>query len=132
MSNSSASSRYLAPTTIAAPASSYSHGVKLTGGSMIIISGQVGVTPDGDLLDGFHAQCRQAWANIEAILADGGAKLDDIVKIGGIITDQGFTREFREIRESVLDHRPAATVWIGGLLDPRWLVEIEVTAHLSE
>ena len=95
----------------------------------LFVSGQVPLTVDGETPDGFEAQCRQAWANVAAQLHAGGMGLEDIVKISAFIADPAHGSDFRRIRADVLNgRRVAATTGIASLFDPRWLVEIDVTA----
>jgi enamine deaminase RidA (YjgF/YER057c/UK114 family) len=50
------------PATVAAPFSRYSHGVEAPDNARwLVISGQVGVTPEGKVLNGAKAQIEQAW-----------------------------------------------------------------------
>jgi hypothetical protein len=52
------------PPTVAPPFSRYSHGVEAPAKARwLIISGQVGVTPEGEVLTGAQAQIEQAWRN---------------------------------------------------------------------
>ena len=51
--------RFFNPAAVAAPASNYSHGVEHAAGARrLLVSGQVGVRPDGSLADGWR---RPAW-----------------------------------------------------------------------
>src|SRR5690606_9640226 len=53
------------PGTIGKPFSRYTHVVSAPENCRWVhISGQVGVTRDGSILDGFEAQARQTWANV--------------------------------------------------------------------
>lgn len=73
--------------TATAPSSPlYSQGVKA--GPHILVSGIVGVDPETGLLAGdtIQEQTRQALANCEAILAAGGASLDDVTEVGVLLT----------------------------------------------
>ncbi len=49
----------------------------------LFTAGQVGVAPDGNTLDSIEGQVAQTWANIIALLNEGGMGIDDIVKITG-------------------------------------------------
>lgn len=95
----------------------------------LFVSGQVPLAADGTTPEGFEAQCRQAWANVAAQLRAGGMDLGDIVKISAFIADARHGTAFRAIRADVLGgRRVSATTVIASLFDPRWLVEIDVTA----
>ena len=119
------------PAGIAPPFSSYSHAAEAPGEwRWLHVSGQVGVTADGAVLDGFEAQATQAWKNIRAILAEAGMIMADIVKVNVYLTDSNQVPASRTTRDAALDGaRPASTLFVvAGLANPAWLVEIEVIA----
>jgi 2-iminobutanoate/2-iminopropanoate deaminase len=109
----------------------YAHGVEVPSSARIIyVSGQVGVGSDGRVVDGgFEAQCRQAIANVEAVLASSRMTLNDLVKITVFLTRREDLPLLRDVRANHLAVAPAVTVIIvAGLHDPDWLVEIEAVA----
>lgn len=109
----------------------YAHGVEVPASARTAhISGQVGVGPDGRLAEGgFEAQCRQAIANIEAVLASARMSLNDVVKVTVFLTQREDLPLLRDVRAAHLAVAPAVTVVIvAGLHDPDWLVEIEAVA----
>lgn len=121
--------RNLNPTSIAATASAYSHGVFMPSGSDIIVtSGTLGLAPDGSLGDDFEAQCHLVWANTNHILNESGMDLSNIVKITTYMPNRGDAAAYRTIRDQYLPHQPASTVIIADLISPDWLIETEVIA----
>ena len=119
------------PGTVAPPFSSYSNAVEVPGSwRWLHVSGQVGVTADGTVLEGFEAQADQAWKNVLAILADAGMTSADIVKANVFLTDSSQVAASRTSRDAALDGaEPASTLFVvAGLASPDWLVEIEVVA----
>jgi len=109
----------------------FAHGVEVPASARTVhISGQVGVGPDGRLAEGgFEAQCRQAIANIEAVLASARMSLNDVVKVTVFLTQREDLPLLRGVRAAHLAVAPAVTVVIvAGLHDPDWLVEIEAVA----
>jgi 2-iminobutanoate/2-iminopropanoate deaminase len=119
------------PTTIAAPASCYSHGAEAgPNARWLHISGQVGTHPDGTIAEGFEAQCHRVWQNTIAVLEEAGMGVDDIVKVNTLLMDRGDLARMREIRDSYLGNRPAASTlfFVAGLAHPDWLVEMETIA----
>ncbi len=48
---------------------------------LVVVSGQIPVSPDGAVPAGFAAQCRQTCANVAAALAYHGMGLADLVKV---------------------------------------------------
>ena len=109
----------------------YAHGVEVPAAARILfVSGQVGVDRDGQLVEGgFGPQCRQAIANLEAVLGAAKMILSDIVKITVFITNREHLTELRDARLQYLAVAPAVTsVIVAGLHHPDWLVEIEAIA----
>ena len=121
------------PSTIARPASRYSQATLIPANAKILhVSGQLGMTKDGTLLDGFAAQMEQAMANIFAILEDVGMTSSDIVKLSVFATSacEETVSAYREIRDRMLgEHAPAALfAAVTGFTHPDFLVEIEAVA----
>jgi enamine deaminase RidA (YjgF/YER057c/UK114 family) len=109
----------------------YAHGVEVAAGARtLFVSGQVGVDRDGRTVDGgFDAQCVQAIANVEAVLASANMALTDIVKVTIYLTRREDIPRLRDVRAARLAVAPAVTmVLVAGLHDPDWLVEIEAVA----
>lgn len=109
----------------------YAHGVETRAGSRVLhVSGQVGVSPDGELADGFDGQCRQAIENLESVLHAAGMTLNDIVKMSFFLVRREDMAGLVEVRKALLDGvRPAiTTVFVAGLVSPDWLVEVEAIA----
>lgn len=120
--------RFYNPESIRAPFSAYSHGVELQpGGRSIYFSGQVGCSPDGDIPPDFASQLRNVFANIEAILKDGGMEFGDLVKLTSYMIRREDLQESREIRGQILGNaKPAHTLlFISGLASPDFLIEVE-------
>ena len=85
----SARRRSMNPTTVAPPIRSYySNCVRVEAGSMLYISGQIGVDRSGKLIGpGVAEQAEQALRNIELILATHGATMRDVVKVTVYVTN---------------------------------------------
>ena len=119
------------PTTIAAPAPHYSHGISLPGAMRTTItSGQVGIAPDGAIPPTIEAQLDLVWSNTQAILAADGLKFTDIVSVCGYLTDSADVPHYRAKFKAMLgDTRPTSTlVIVKALVSPQLKVEIEVIA----
>ncbi len=96
----------------------------------LFTAGQVGVAPDGNTLDSIEGQVAQTWANIIALLNEGGMGIDDIVKITGyIVGKENFPAYAAGRKKALGEARPASTaIIVPALAMPQWLVEIEVIA----
>ncbi|MBN9219510.1 MAG: RidA family protein [Mesorhizobium sp.] len=119
------------PATIAPPFSCYSHGASASDNARWLhVSGQVGVTPDGIVPDEPKRQIELAWDNLEAVLADAGMSVTDLVKVDGFITRPDLVAIYRQERERRFAGHAAATtmVIVAGLAEPNLLVEIQAIA----
>ncbi len=119
------------PAGVRAPASRYSHAVLVEGAARrLVISGQVGIAADGSVPNTGEGQIAQAFANLRVILQEHGMGFGDVVKTTAFLTDRGLLSAFRAARETIFaEHAPASTLlFVAGLADPRWMVEIEAEA----
>lgn len=124
--------KFVNPDGIRAPAGAYTHTVAVPpNAKWVVLSGQVGVTPDGKLLEGAEAQTEQVYKNILTGLKAHGMGKEDIVKFTVYLTDSRYIPGYRAAREKIIgnDCKPTSTlVIIDGLAAPEMLVEIEVWA----
>ena len=116
------------PPGIAPPASRYSHGVAVPANARrVIVSGQIGITPEGEIESGSDAQMRRCWTNLFAVLQAQGLSKKDLVKVTVFLTRAEDVGQYRTVRDEMLDgHAPASTLLIvSGLAAPELTVEIE-------
>lgn len=79
--------------------------------------------------DNVVAQCEQTFRNIETALREAGATLADVVRVLYILpVREDFEPCWPVIRRHFGAIRPASTMIVAGLADPRMKIEIEVTA----
>jgi len=99
-------------------------------GDWVFVSGTTGFDYSRmTIQDDVVAQCEQALKNIEAALAQAGAGFKDVVRVHYLMTTGGdFERCWPALGKAFGDVRPAATMMVVGLADPRMKIEIEVTA----
>ena len=119
------------PTSIAAPASRYSHGAEAgPNARWLHISGQVGTNADGTIAEGIEAQLHRVWQNTLAVLEEADMGVKDIVKVNTLLMDRAHLTMMRDIRHSYLGDRPAASTLfvVAGLAHPDWLIEMETIA----
>ena len=114
----------------------YSNLVKTTGGTMLFAAGQGASDPEGHLV-GEGDICRQyeqILQNIQEVMAAGGAKMTDIVRLTIYCTDRDtFLAKGKECsliyKKYFGDYYPASTlVEIKKLFFDSMLLEIEATA----
>jgi enamine deaminase RidA (YjgF/YER057c/UK114 family) len=79
------------------------------------------------------AQCHQCFRNIGAALAEAGCTLDDVVRVRYYLADVRLFEQLAPVFGTYFARaRPAATAIVCGLVDPRMMLEIEVTAIVPE
>src|SRR3989344_5060703 len=67
-------------------------------GDLIFTSGQIHLTPNGNLLAGtISEQTHQVMKNLEAILQAAGAGFKDVVKTTIYVADMSFYKEINEV-----------------------------------
>ncbi|MEV0082448.1 RidA family protein [Saccharopolyspora sp. NPDC050642] len=101
-------------------------------GGFIHVSGQAGIDERGRTVgDDFKTQGRQAFANIERVLAAAGATLADVVKVTILVRDMAANLPaVIELREEFLaEPYPADTLLeVSSLARPDWQIEIDAIA----
>lgn len=114
----------------------YSNGIAAEG-RQVFVAGQIGWTPDGVFPEGFAAQFRQTIENTLAVLAEGGAGPEHIVRMTWFVVDKReYLASLREIgaawRDLIGPHYPAmAVVEVRGLIEDAARLEIETTAVIG-
>lgn len=120
------------------PPKGYANGIAARG-TLVFVAGQIGWTPEQTFAaDDFVGQARQALRNIVAVLREGGARPEHIVRMTWYVTDK---REYLAslaalgaiYREAIGAHYPAMTlIEVRGLAEDRAKVEIEATAVVPD
>jgi enamine deaminase RidA (YjgF/YER057c/UK114 family) len=107
-------------------------------GRVVVTAGLVGWDVMGNFPDGFVAQARQLFSNILAVLAEGGAGPEHLVRLTWYVVDlDDYRASLRELgrayREIIGAHYPAmAVVQVAGLVEKAAKIEIEATAVVPE
>lgn len=111
----------------------YANGIKARG-TFVFVGGQVGWDETGRFPAGFVPQARQALENIVAVLREGRAKPEHIVRLTWYVLDMdeylGARRDLGLAYRAVMGaHYPAmALIEVGRLFEPEARLEIEATA----
>ena len=116
------------PSDTARPGSRFNHGMAHSGGMRrLVISGQVGMRPDGSVPEDFEAQMEQAMDNLFAVLKAARMSVRDLVKMTVFVTRPDVLEAYREIRDRKLAGHAIAMTYLQvvGLAKPVYLVEIE-------
>jgi enamine deaminase RidA (YjgF/YER057c/UK114 family) len=113
------------------PQAPYSQAALIEGeGRRLVISGQVGVRPDGTPVAAPEDQIDQSLANLGAVLAAHGMGPANIVKMTVFLTDRALIAHWRRHRDDFMQgHAPASTLLVvAGLASPDFVVEVEAEA----
>jgi len=103
-------------------------------GDWVFVSGTTGFDYSTmTIQDDAVAQCEQALKNIEAALKQANSSFADVVRVHYLMTDAAdFERCWPAMGKVFGDVRPACTMMVVGLADPRMKIEIEVTGLLRK
>ncbi|MCW8375546.1 RidA family protein [Streptomyces justiciae] len=100
-------------------------------GDWVHVSGTTGydyatMTISDDVVE----QAEQCLRNIEAALTEAGSGFEDVVRVRYLLPDrEAFEPCWPVLRRAFGQVRPAATMMMCGLADPRMKIEIEVYAR---
>jgi enamine deaminase RidA (YjgF/YER057c/UK114 family) len=99
----------------------------------VLVAGTAPIWPDGSVDPDAGVQTARCLAIIGQALEDAGASYADVVRTRMYIVDAIHADPVGIEHGKIFSEiRPAATmVVVAGLLDPRWLVEIEAEAVLN-
>jgi 2-iminobutanoate/2-iminopropanoate deaminase len=113
-----------------APRGGYSQAVKIENfEKLLFVSGQIPVSDDDKVPEGFEDQARLVWRNIDAQLKAAGMAKTDLVKVTTYLSDRHHATANREIRSEYLGSvAPAMSVVIASIFDEKWLLEVEAIA----
>ena len=114
------------------PVVGFSRAVRI--GDHVYVAGTAPIMPEGaQPPEDAYGQAKRCLEIIAAALGEAGASLDDVVRTRVfLVKAEDFEEVGRAHGEAFGDIRPANTTLLaGGLLDPSWLVEIEVDAVVT-
>lgn len=112
----------------------YSRAVRV--GNVIEVAGTTAVDERGEVigLNDPYVQTKYALTKIEKALIEAGASMKDVVRTRMFVTDISKWEEIGKAHgEFFREIKPAASmIEVKGLINPELMVEIEVTAILTE
>lgn len=125
--------RCITPPNIRAPFANYSHAVEVPQGHrLLVVSGQLGITPGDMVPPDAGEQAALCFANIGTILAAAFMGPENVVRINAFVTDRADLPAYMAVRDRFLDgtrHIPASTLMIvSGFAREEFKVEVEVLA----
>jgi len=108
----------------------YSRAVKV--GNIIEVSGTVASGEDGKTVgvDNAYEQTKFIYQKIEKVLREAGSSMKDVVRVRMFVTDISRWQEYGKAHSEFFKQiKPCNTmVQVSGLIQPDYLIEIEVTA----
>jgi len=115
------------------PTYPYSPGTR--GGNLVYTAGQVAWGSDGDIvgIDDIETQTRQTLSNVEAVLKEGGAGWDDVLKCNVYLKNMSDFQKMNNIFAEIFAHNPPARTTVQTpMAEDTMLIEIEAIAYLGE
>jgi enamine deaminase RidA (YjgF/YER057c/UK114 family) len=99
-------------------------------GNTVSVSGTAPVWPDGSVDPDPSVQARKCWEIAMAALEELDGRATDVIRTRQYVVTADVADAVGAVHGEVFgDVRPASTmVVVAGLLDPRWVVEVELDA----
>jgi len=98
-------------------------------GDVVAVSGTGPIWPDGSVDPDPAVQARRCWEIALAALRELGGDVGDVVRTRQYVVSADLAESVGVVHAEIFgDVRPASTMVVVGLLDPRWLVEVELDA----
>ena len=129
----------IAPDTMASPLGTYSQGVRVRGGDLLFIAGQVAVAKDGSTVgvDDIRAQTRQVYQNLGSVVEAAGGGYGNVVEFTIYLTDKANIGGYRDVRTEMFPQMypdgeyPTSTLLVvDALASDDYLIEIKAVAAL--
>jgi 2-iminobutanoate/2-iminopropanoate deaminase len=117
------------------PKPEYPYSPGTTGGGLVYTAGQVAWDDHGELVGRGDpaAQTRQVLANVESVLREAGATLEDVLKCTVYLADIRYFQAMNGVFAEVFPTEPPARTTVqAALAEPEMLVEIEAIAWIGE
>jgi enamine deaminase RidA (YjgF/YER057c/UK114 family) len=114
------------------PTVGFSRAVRV--GDRVIVAGTAPIWPDGAVDPDPGAQARRCLEIMLNALEEAGGRASDVVRTRMFITDAADGDRIGQAHGEIFSGiRPASTmVVVSGLLDPRWKVEMELEAVVTD
>jgi enamine deaminase RidA (YjgF/YER057c/UK114 family) len=125
---------FASPQELIAP-SGYSHVVTIPAGQLAWTAGQVPMTRDRQVPEGWEAQTRLAFENTGRALRAAGAAWTDVVKLTIYVVGLSELATVRRVRDEFIDTAEPPTsslVQVAALFDPDVLLEVEAVAFRGD
>lgn len=129
---------FINPPDVYAPTWKFTQAVKVSNvGSLVFLSGIIGIDTDGNLPDDITEQARLIYESMRKTLEAAGGSMDDIVKMNTYVGP-----DYQDVKEGLRDARSAAfsskepaastLLQVAGFANPDYLIEVDAIAVLGE
>jgi enamine deaminase RidA (YjgF/YER057c/UK114 family) len=120
-------------TVLGKTSSSYSLGIVAPAGRLVFISGTVALDEAGKVMapGDMEGQTRAIFGQIEQLLREAGATLQNVVKLTAYVTDMSQYGQYAKVRREVFAggvFPASAAVKVAGLIEDGLVVEVEAVA----
>jgi enamine deaminase RidA (YjgF/YER057c/UK114 family) len=115
--------------------SGYSHVVTIPAGRLAWTAGQVPMTPDREVPEGWEAQARLAFENTGRALRAAGAGWSNVIKLTISVVELSDVATIHRVRDEFIDTAAPPTsslAQVAALFDPDVLLEVEAVAFLPD
>jgi 2-iminobutanoate/2-iminopropanoate deaminase len=123
--------RFHNPETVHQPLAAYAHQIEIREPKRwLVLSGQIGMRPDGTLPDDPIEQIRMVLENVRKNLEAAGMGIQDLVKVTFYLVGEIDTAKRREVMAEWLGgHTPCSTLlYVAALATPTLKVEVDAWA----
>ena len=117
--------------TSKAPAAIGPYSQAIAAGNFLYISGQLPIDPaNGEMPDGIEARAKQSLENLQAILAEAGLSMANVVKTTVFLTDMGDFAAVNSVYATFFQETPPARSAVQVAALPKGAtIEIEAIAY---
>jgi len=121
------------------PPRGFNHGILVSGGKVLFLSGQDASDGDGRIVapGDIVKQYEQVLKNLQAVITEAGGQMTDIVKLNMFVTDRrDYKSKLRELgrvhKKYFGDYYPAMALFeVSGFFQDENLIELEGFAYLE-
>lgn len=112
----------------------YSYSRAVVDGDYVFVSGTTGYNYQSmSISDDVAEQAEQCFKNIAEVLEAAGSSLEQVVRVRYILPDRHDLQFCAPVINKYLQTaKPAATMFVAGLLNEEIKIEIEVTARITK
>ncbi|MGF1861049.1 RidA family protein [Photobacterium profundum] len=120
------------PSSVPPPAANYHQCALIpTGSTRLHIAGQLGIDADGNVAERTEEQIVLAWQNVKGVLQANQMDIEDVTSVRLYLVNRNEVPEYQAAKQRLpfdVGGLPTTLLFVNGLFDERWKVEIEAEA----